>query len=78
MTIDLGIPGYIDAVEIGRGGFGVVYRALQTSLDRNVAIRIMHSAGADPDTERHIRRERETLAELTSHPGIVTVFDAGT
>ncbi|MCP3938251.1 MAG: protein kinase, partial [Actinomycetia bacterium] len=78
MTIDLGIRGYIDAVEIGRGGFGVVYRALQTSLDRNVAIKIMHSAGADPDTERHIRRERETLAELTSHPGIVTVFDAGT
>ncbi len=63
---------------LGRGGMGAVYRARQTALDREVAVKILPPE-ADPDgsmTER-FRREGRLLARL-SHPHIVTVFDSGT
>lgn len=55
--------------EIGRGGIGVVYRARDTLLDRDVALKVL-DAGDVPDAEA------ATLARL-EHPGIVPVYDAG-
>ena len=63
---------------IGRGGMGAVYRARQSALDREVAVKILPPE-ADPDgsmTER-FRREGRILARL-SHPHIVAVYDSGT
>ncbi len=69
------IPGYRVIREVGRGGIATVYLAIQESLDREVALKIMSPAlAAEPNfTERFIREGR-TVAQLT-HPGIVTIYD---
>jgi len=62
---------------IGKGGMGVVYRALDTVLEREVALKI-HIVGAEPNVEAVERffREARVIASL-KHPNIVTVFDLG-
>src|SRR5215469_10562755 len=61
-------------VPLGAGGMGEVYRALDTKLDRQVAIKILSAAVAD-DPERLARftREAKVLASL-NHPNIATIF----
>jgi serine/threonine protein kinase len=61
---------------IGRGGMGAVYRAHDTVLERDVALKVI-STGADaPAVAERIRREARVLASM-EHPGIVAVHDAG-
>ena len=62
---------------LGRGGMGVVYKAIQKSLNRMVAIKILapERVGQEKFAER-FAREAQTLAQL-NHPNIVTVFDYG-
>ena len=63
--------------EIGRGGMGVVYEAVQLSLGRRVAVKVLGSAGGfDP---RRLRRFQVEIhaASLLHHPHIVPVFDVG-
>ena len=66
--------GYEVTAQIGEGGMGRVYRALDTSLGRQVAIKILPDAFAS-DTERLARFEREakTLASL-NHPNIAAIY----
>jgi Tol biopolymer transport system component len=60
--------------KIGEGGMGVVWRALDTTLDREVAIKILPEAFAT-DTERLARFEREAkLLAALDHPNIASVF----
>ena len=62
--------------EIGRGGFGVVWEALDRELGRAVALKAVRP-GARPDIrEERLLREAEAAARL-SHPNIVTLHDAG-
>src|SRR6516164_11651642 len=58
---------------IGRGGMGEVYRAVDTKLEREVAIKVLPAALAG-DPERLVRFEREAkvLAQL-NHPGIAAI-----
>ncbi len=62
---------------IGKGGMGVVYCALDTVLEREVALKI-HTIGAEPNVQAVERffREARVIASL-KHPNIVTVFDLG-
>lgn len=62
---------------LGRGGMGVVYKAIQKSLDRVVALKILApEREKDPQFASRFAREAKTLAQL-SHPNIVTVHDFG-
>lgn len=61
--------------EIGRGGMGIVYRARDRELGREVAIKIPHDARSFA-LERRLRTEARVLARL-EHPGIVPIHDVG-
>ena len=64
------IPGFRIKSVLGEGGGGVVYLATQESLGREVAIKVLLGASADPTMRRRFRREAETLARL-HHPNVV-------
>jgi serine/threonine protein kinase len=61
--------------EIGRGGMGTVYRALDRELDREVAIKVPNSTG-NAVPEPRLQFEARVLARL-EHPGIVPIHDSG-
>src|SRR5262249_26179425 len=61
---------------IGEGGMGVVYRALDTKLNRPVAIKFLSENLADADARRRFQREAQMASSL-NHPHILTVHDAG-
>ena len=64
--------------EIGTGGMGAVYRARQTSLNREVALKVLHSDVAfTARARRRFGREARAVARL-NHPHIASVFDFGT
>src|SRR5215212_4033242 len=63
--------------KIGAGGMSTVYRAFDPTLERWVAIKLMHrDISTDPDQLERFRREARAVASL-NHPHIVTVIDAG-
>jgi serine/threonine-protein kinase len=62
---------------VGSGGMSSVYRARDTLLERNVALKIMHEHHLeDDDYVERFQREARTVAQM-SHPNIVTVIDRG-
>ncbi len=62
---------------LGAGGMGEVYRAKDTQLGREVAIKVLpESFAADPDRRARFEREAQAVAAL-SHPNIVAVHDTG-
>ena len=63
---------------LGAGGMGEVYRARDTKLDRDVAIRVLtRSVASDPGTLARFEREAKAVAAL-SHPNILAIHDFGT
>jgi eukaryotic-like serine/threonine-protein kinase len=63
--------------QIGSGGMSTVYRAYDTTLERWVAIKLMHrDTTEDPDQLERFRREARAVARL-NHPHVVTVIDFG-
>src|SRR5262250_2973686 len=60
---------------LGKGGMGEVYRARDTKLKRDVAIKILPDEfSRDPDRVRRFQREAEALAAL-NHPNIAAIYD---
>lgn len=71
------VEGYRVLRMIGRGGMGVVYEAVQTSLDRRVALKVLRSELAeDPDFVERFRREGRLQATL-EHPHVLDVYEVG-
>ncbi|MDH6286109.1 protein kinase domain-containing protein [Rhodococcus opacus] len=75
VTAELAAAGFEDAQEIGRGGFGVVYRCTQAALDRTVAVKVL-TADLDDENRARFLREQRAAGRLTGHPNIVTVLHA--
>ncbi len=92
-TIDLGTPPTDDQLEsklypfdfgeytirgeIGRGGMGVVFEAVQKALARNVALKVLpFHAMSDPKQRERFYREAQAAAAL-DHPNIVPVYEVG-
>ena len=72
----LRVPGYRLEGELTRGGQGIVYRAVQESTQRIVALKVLLPRSFSVRERRRFEREVE-LGSRLSHPGIVTVFDSG-
>ncbi len=65
---------YEVAAQIGKGGMGEVYRARDTKLDRDVAIKVLPaSLAGDPERIARFQREAKTLASL-NHPNIAAIY----
>ncbi len=67
---------YIVHELLGRGGMGAVYRAVDSVLGRDVALKALSIDADSPDIATRLTREARVLAHL-EHPGIVAVHDAG-
>jgi serine/threonine protein kinase/beta-lactam-binding protein with PASTA domain len=76
-TAGRGIAGYDDLVEVGRGGFGVVYRADQPDLARVDAIKVLTTSALDERARHRFDRERRVLGMLGAHPHIISVYQSG-
>ena len=59
---------------IGRGGMGTVYRAVDETLEREVAIKVLNADVTEPEALKRFRTEAITLARL-QHPAIATLFE---
>jgi tetratricopeptide (TPR) repeat protein/tRNA A-37 threonylcarbamoyl transferase component Bud32 len=62
---------------LGQGGMGVVYRAYDPELDRQIALKLVRPRRGDPArTRARVQREAQALAQL-SHPNVVSIYDIG-
>src|SRR5215469_2340625 len=73
----LTIPGYSITRKLGEGGMATVYLAVQHSLEREVALKVMSPLlNSDPTFAARFKREARIIAQL-SHASIVPVFEVG-
>ncbi|BFM16080.1 hypothetical protein R50073_22630 [Maricurvus nonylphenolicus] len=71
------IPGYRIIRKINQGGMSTVYLAIQLSVGREVALKVMSPAlNADPVFSERFQREANIVGQL-SHPNIVSIYDIG-
>jgi serine/threonine-protein kinase len=59
---------------VGRGGMGTVYQAIDETLHREVAIKVLNAELNDPEVAKRFRAEAITVARL-NHPGIATIYE---
>ncbi len=79
MSLDKGTKlGPYEVVEaVGAGGMGEVYRAVDTRLDRTVAIKVLaEHLAANPDFRQRLEREAKAVSSLT-HPNVCALYDLG-
>ena len=62
--------------ELGRGGMGVVYRARDPRLNREVAVKLIPPSALSPEAEQRFEREAQLVAQM-DHPSIVPIYDFG-
>jgi len=67
---------YEIVAELGRGGMGVVYRARDPLLGRDVAVKLVPPTLLTPQSEERFQREAQVVAQM-DHPAIVSIYDIG-
>src|SRR5262249_44396568 len=74
MTPRQSLAHYRIVSKLGEGGMGAVYRATDTKLNRDVAVKVLPDAfAADPDRLARFAREAQVLASL-NHPNIAAIY----
>ncbi|WP_430334120.1 protein kinase domain-containing protein [Rhodococcus sp. ACT016] len=76
IAAELAAEGFEDACEVGRGGYGVVYRCTEAALERTVAVKVS-TAGFDETSRARFVREQRALGRLSGHPNVVEVLQVG-
>src|SRR5205814_3659396 len=71
------VPGLSGLAVIARGGYATVYRAIQESVGRAVALKIDHRTLETDRDQRRFVREARAAGRMSSHPHVVDLFDAG-
>ncbi len=77
MAKTFALDGFEPIKRIGGGGFGDVWLARQTNVDREVAIKVGHAPIQDEIIKLRFDRECKALGRLSGHPNIVDVYTAG-
>ncbi len=72
------LEGFEPIERIGGGGFGDVWLARQTNVDRKVAVKVGHAPIQDNIIRLRFERECKALGRLSGHPNIIDVYTAGT
>ena len=76
-SVDIDIPGYRILRPLGEGGMASVFLAVQESLDREVALKVMAPAlSANAEFAERFLQEGQITAKL-SHANLVTIYDIG-
>ncbi len=75
--LQLGLEGFAHASELGRGGFGVVYKAWETALRRWVAIKVLDIGRLNGSARERFTHELQAAARVSTHPNIVTIYGQG-
>lgn len=71
------IPGLTGLSVVARGGYATVYRAVQESIGREVAVKVEHRTLENERDQRRFLREAKAAGQMSSHPHVVDLFDAG-
>ncbi len=71
------VPGYEVLGILGQGGFGVVYRARQLAVRREVALKVDNRVLVSERDRRRFMREVSSAGALSGHPHVADVYDAG-
>ncbi|MEV4295285.1 serine/threonine-protein kinase [Microbispora rosea] len=71
------VPGYEVLGILGQGGFGVVYRARQLAVGREVALKVDNRVLVSDRDRRRFMREVTSAGALSGHPHVADVYDAG-
>jgi serine/threonine protein kinase len=77
VTIGSRVGRYVIRRLVGAGAMGRVFVAHDPTLDREVAIKVLHPNVDDPGLEARLVREAKALGRLAPHPEVITVYDAG-
>jgi serine/threonine-protein kinase len=77
LALDLPTVGrFTTLTQIGQGGMGVLYRAFDPHLNRDIALKFLKPAALDPASETRFLNEARAAAAL-DHPNVCTVYDIG-
>lgn len=71
------VPGLTDLNVIARGGYATVFRAIQQSVGRQVAVKVENRTLDNERDQRRFLREARAAAQMSSHPHVVDLFDVG-